>query len=86
MLADGLQGPVLEQMRTRIASASMRYLEVGEMQWLDGAANLQAQASVRETFVPQGGKRAETRVGQMRWAFQLENGQPKIAGLEFRAN
>lgn len=85
-LAAGLRAPLLEQMRVRLVGASMRYLEVGEMQWEQGEVQLKAHATVRETFVPQGGRKAETRAGQMRFAFALEQGEVKIAGIEFRSN
>lgn len=85
-LAAGLRAPLLEQMRVRLVGASMRYLEVGEMQWEQGEVQLKARATVRETFVPQGGRKAETRAGQMRFAFALEQGEVKIAGIEFRSN
>jgi hypothetical protein len=77
------RGRVLEQMQQRLSNASMRYLEVGDIQWREDEFSLHAMAPVRDTYVPAGERKAVTRVGQMRWELRLDDGVAKIAGLEF---
>jgi hypothetical protein len=84
LVANDPDGGAFEQMRERLSRASMRYLEVGDMEWREGDASLHALAPVRDTYVPTGERRAITHVGQMRWEFRVEDGEAKIAAVEFR--
>jgi hypothetical protein len=84
LVANDPDGGAFEQMRERLSRASMRYLEVGDMEWREGDASLHALAPVRDTYVPTGERKAITRIGQMRWEFRVEDGEAKIAAVEFR--
>lgn len=83
LIANELSGGALGQMRERLSRASMRYLEVGDMEWREDEASLHAMAPVRDTYVRTGERKAVTQEGLMRWEFRIEDGVAKIAAVEF---
>ncbi len=74
---------VLEQMRQRLSRASMRYLEVGDIEWREEDSAMHAIAPVRDTYVIAGERKAVTEVGRMRWELRMDDGVAKIARIEF---
>lgn len=79
--ASGRDQPALADMRRRLDTTEMRFLEISQMQWRLDEDTVQASASFRDTYVPRGSRRAVTEAGKIAWEIRVEDGDHRIAGF-----
>ncbi len=88
---DGLFSPAaaipadLGGLRERMRDAQMRYLELANLRWEMEEEAAVGYADYRETFVPEGERRAVTRVGGVQWVIRMNGSQPRIAALNMQS-
>lgn len=75
----------LTGLRDRMQESQMRYLELADVRWELDTETAIGYAAYRETFVPQGERRAVTRVGNLQWVIRMSGSQARIAAISVRA-
>ena len=73
--------PGLKGMRERMQGSQMRYLELADVRWEMADSSAIGYANYRETFVPQGERKAITRSGNLRWVIEMNGSEALIAGF-----
>ena len=80
--ADGRGQATLLDMRRRLDSTDMRFLEITRVQWQLDSDSARASATYRDTYVPRGSRKAVTEAGRIDWDIRIEDGNHRIAGIE----
>lgn len=80
--ADGRGQATLLDMRRRLDSTDMRFLEITRVQWQLDSHSARASATYRDTYVPRGSRKAVTEAGRIDWDIRIEDGDHRIAGIE----
>jgi hypothetical protein len=80
--ADGRGQATLLDMRRRLDSTDMRFLEITRVQWQLDSDSARASATYRDTYVPRGSRKAVTEAGRIDWDIRIEDGDHRIAGIE----
>lgn len=80
--ADGRGQATLLDMRRRLDSTDMRFLEITRVQWQLDSHSARASATFRDTYVPRGSRKAVTEAGRIDWDIRIEDGNHRIAGIE----
>lgn len=84
--ADGRGQATLIDMRRRLDTTDMRFLEITRVQWRLDSESARASASYRDTYVPRGSRKAVTEAGRIDWDIRIEDGDHRIAGIERNAS
>lgn len=82
LFASGSTPSDLQDMRLRMRSAEMRYLEFGSIFWDEQQGQARALAKFRDTFVPRGEKRATTETGLLELRLAWIAGEVRIADAD----
>lgn len=80
--ADGRGQATLLDIRRRLDSTDMRFLEITRVQWQLDSHSARASATFRDTYVPRGSRKAVTEAGRIDWDIRIEDGNHRIAGIE----
>ncbi len=80
--ADGRGQATLLDMRRRLDTTDMRFLEITGVQWQLDSHSARASATYRDTYVPRGSRKAVTEAGRIAWDIRIEDGDHRIAGIE----
>ncbi len=76
----------LNGLRDRMQEAQMRFLELADVRWEMDTETAIGYARYRETFVPEGERKAVTRVGDLHWVIRMNGSQPRIAAISVKAS
>jgi hypothetical protein len=75
------EAAALIQMRSRFGTTEMRYLEIEGIGWQPEAEQGRVRARYRDTYVPNGRRKAVTESGVIEWIIRVDAGDARIASV-----